>query len=387
MRRTLSAVLLALLGCVSNPYTGRSQFLITSEAEEMQLGVQGYQEVLATENLSKDPRETEPVRRVGQKIAAAANRPDFKWEFNVIVDDQTVNAWCMPGGKIAFYTGIYPALKDEAGMAFVMGHEVSHALLRHGGERISQNMAASVVGGLLAAGVGGKDQGTQTAVLAAFGAAANLGVLLPFSRSHESEADALGLKLMAQAGYDPRAGVEVWKRMAAMGGGGTPEFLSTHPAHETRIQDLEARMPEALAIYEKSVRATVANLPGTSGRKGAPKAKEGAAFSAAGKPTAPVEIRSGASQRGRLDDGRAAVALEFAFSSDVYLHEIQATGPSGLSSRIAAKQGVPGGVKKTLALMRQDKGEPELPPGRYGLTFTGTSSGRAFTATSTHDVK
>jgi len=387
MRRTLSALILILSGCVTNPYTGRDQFLLTSESEEVQLGVQGYQEVLATENLSRDPRELDPVKRVGQRIAAAANKPDFKWEFNVIVDDGMVNAWCMPGGKIAFYTGIYPALKDEAGMAFVMGHEVSHALLRHGGERISQNLATGVVGGLLAAGIGGKDEGKQQAVLACFGAAANVAVLLPFSRSHESEADALGLKLMAQAGYDPRAGVEVWKRMAAMGGGGTPEFLSTHPSHETRIQDLEARMPEALAIWEKSGRAPVAVLPGTSGRKGAPKPKEGAAFSAAGKPTAPVEVRAGASQRGRMDDGKAAVGLEFTFGSDVYLHDIKATGPSGLSSTVVAKQGIPGGVRKALTLHRQDKGEPELPPGRYGMTFTGTSSGRAFTATTTHDVK
>jgi Zn-dependent protease with chaperone function len=386
MKRFALAGLAALAACVTNPYTGRDQFLLTTEEQEVQLGVQGYQEVLSGERLSKDPRETEPVRKVGQRIAAAAKRADFRWEFNTIVDDETVNAWCMPGGKIAFYTGIFPALKDEAGMAFVMGHEVSHALLRHGGERISQNLAAEVIGGLLAAGIGGKDEKKQALVLGCFGLAAGLGVLLPFSRSHESEADALGLKLMAQAGYDPRQGVEVWRRMAALGGGGTPEFLSTHPSHETRIADLEARMPEALAIYEKSARAPVAVLPGTQGRKGAPKG-QGAAFTPAGKSSTVVEVRAGASKRGRLEDGRAAAGFEFAFGRDVYLHEVRTTGPGGLTSAVAAKQGIAAGEGKSLTLVRQDKGEPELPPGRYVLTFVGTASGEAFTTQSAWDAK
>ena len=250
--KKLSLALLLLAGCVTNPYTKRSQFLITSESEENQLGLQAYQEVLGQARISTDAREVDPVRRIGRRLQAVANKPEFGWEFNVIIDDETMNAWCLPGGKIAFYTGIFPALDDEAGMAFVMGHEIAHALLRHGGERMSQGMAVGAAGALLGAALGGQDEKTKKTVMGAFGLGLNVGVMLPFSRSHESEADALGLKLMAQAGYDPKQSVEVWKRMAQLGGEQPPEFMSTHPSHETRIHDLESRMAQALALYAKA---------------------------------------------------------------------------------------------------------------------------------------
>ncbi|HEX7896163.1 MAG TPA: M48 family metallopeptidase [Planctomycetota bacterium] len=385
--RRICCVGLLLAGCATNPYTGRKQLLLLDEKQEAKLGSEGYQEVLAAENLSHDPRETAPVRRVGQRIAAAANRPDFEWEFNVILDDFTVNAWCMPGGKIAFYTGIYPALKDEAGMAFVMGHEVSHALLRHGAERISQNMAAEAVGGLLAAGIGGKDAQKQALVLGAFGVAAGVGVLLPFSRKHESEADALGLKLMAQAGYDPRAGVEVWKRMESMGGGqGTPEFLSTHPSHETRIKDLEAGMAEALAIYGKAPKAAHAELPPIDKRKGAPKNKDGVAAFAPGDGTSVnVDLQKGPARRGRMEDGRAAIEFQFAFSRPAYLRDIRISGPAGPAG-VEAKTGIAGGDRKSVTLYRPDKGASEFPPGRYILTFIGAVNGSGFQRSVTYEV-
>lgn len=384
MRRML-LVALFLSGCATNPHTGRRQLLLLSEDQEVQLGTEGYQEVLASENLSRDPKEVDPVRRVGQRIAAVANKPDFQWEFNTIVDDLTVNAWCMPGGKIAFYTGIFPALHDEAGMAFVMGHEVCHALLRHGAERISQNMAAEALGGLLAIGLGGKDPQKQALVLGAFGVASGVGVLLPFSRKHESESDAMGLKLMAQAGYDPRAGVEVWKRMAKMGGGGTPEFLSTHPSHETRIQDLEALMPEALAIYEKSQKAPVSVLPQIQKRPGAAKKGVGTAFTPGNGSSPRVDIQKGPARRGRLPDGRAAAEFQFAFGRPVYLHQIQVTGPAGKVA-VDVKAGIAKGDRKALTIHRPDKGEGDFPPGRYTLNFLGAVNGEGFHHDVTFDV-
>lgn len=385
MKRILCLGLL-LAGCATNPYTGRKQLLLLNEQQEARLGVEGYQEVLAAENLSRDPREVDPVRRVGRRIAAAANRPDFEWEFNVIVDDFTVNAWCMPGGKIAFYTGIYPMLKDEAGMAFVMGHEVSHALLRHGAERISQNMAAEAVSGLLAVGLGGKDRQKQALVLGAFGVAAGVGVLLPFSRKHESESDALGLKLMAQAGYDPRAGVEVWKRMEAAGGDGPPEFLSTHPSHTTRIKDLEEGMGEALAIYHKAPKAPNAELPAVGKRKGAPKKDGAAAFAPGNGMSASVDLQQGPARRGRAEDGRAAVEFQFAFARAVYLRDIQVGGPAG-QAVVEAHTGLAGGDRKAVTVLRPDKGAAEFPPGRYTLTFTGAVNGAGFRKSLAYDVR
>ena len=388
MRRIPILALAALWSCATNEYTGRRQLMLVSEAQEQQLGLQAYQEVLATERISQDPRETDPVQRVGRRIAATANRPDFKWDFHVIVDDQTVNAWCMPGGKIAFYTGIYPVLKDEAGMAFVMGHEVSHALLRHGGERMSQQMAAGTVGTLLAAGVGGRDPETQQMVMGAFGAATSVGVLLPFSRKHESEADALGLTLMARAGYDPRASVETWKRMGQMaGGGGTPEFLSTHPSHETRIEDLEALMPAAMAEFEKAARAPTAALPGIGGRKGVAKG-QGVARTAFNpeRDGASAATRKGDARRGRQPDGRPFAAFEFTFGRDVYLHAVKAAGPAG-ESTVEARSGIAAGDPKVLTLLRPDKGSPEIPPGRYTLTFEGAANGTRFRERLDYDVR
>jgi hypothetical protein len=223
--------------------------------------------------------------------------------------------------------------------------------------------------------------------MGAFGAAATVGVLLPFSRKHESEADALGLTLMAKAGYDPRASVETWKRMQQLAGGaGTPEFLSTHPSHETRIQDLEALLPAALAEYEKSGRAPVAELPPVGGRKGAPPGGVARTAFTPAREGASAAPRKGEARRGRHPDGRPFLSFQFSFGRDVYLHAVTASGPPGTQT-VEAKSGIVADDPKVLSLSRPDKGAPELPAGRYTLTFDGAAGGVRFTERLEYDVR
>jgi predicted Zn-dependent protease len=253
----MGTAVLTLAGCVQvgPPGMERSAFNILSESQENQLGEEAYQQVLAESKVSRDQQMTEVVRRVGQRIVAVANKPDFDWEFTLIESDQ-VNAFCLPGGKIAVYTGILPVMENEAGMAVVLGHEVGHAIYRHGGQRVSQNAVASSVLQVAKFSLGDASPAAQQAILGSLGAGAQVGVLLPFSRSHELEADSIGLIFAAEAGYDPREAVPLWERMAALGGGKNMEFLSTHPAETTRIQRLNEQMPNALQVYEKSPQKT-----------------------------------------------------------------------------------------------------------------------------------
>jgi predicted Zn-dependent protease len=269
----VSVALVSLVGCETNPYTGRSQLLMTSVSQEMQMGAQAYSQVKNDPKMhqSQDPREIEPVRHVAARIIEAAKRSkyaemanQFQWEVTVIKDDKTMNAFALPGGKIAVYTGIFPVAKTEAGLAAVLGHEVTHALARHGAERMSQgqltNAALQVLGA--AAGSAGGNAMLGQAAMAALGAGAQVGVLLPFSRKHESEADYIGILLAADAGYDPRESVHLWERMEQMSGGkGPAEFLSTHPGHETRIEQLKKWMPEAMAIYQTKQPVPASLLP------------------------------------------------------------------------------------------------------------------------------
>jgi metalloendopeptidase OMA1, mitochondrial len=241
------ALLLAgiLFACQTAPITGRQQLLLSSEAEETRLGLAAYEQILKEEKLSQDPRINAMVRRVGRRIAAVAERPDYQWEFRVI-DKDVANAFALPGGKVAVYTGILKYTQTETGLAVVMGHEVAHALARHGGERMSQTQLAQL--GLTAAQmVLTNDPVIMQGIALAYG----VGVQLPFSRSHESEADHIGLVLMAKAGYDPREAIPFWERMAGgKEGQEPPEFLSTHPSGTTRIKQLEQWMPEALQYYQ-----------------------------------------------------------------------------------------------------------------------------------------
>ena len=260
-------------GCQTNPYTGRWQLMMVPMSQEVRMGVQAYSQVQQDPKMkpSTDPREIEPVKRVAARVIEAAKHSkysdianQFEWEVIVVKDDRTVNAFALPGGKIAVYTGIFPVAKTEAGLAAVMGHEVVHALARHGGERMSQNTLAQttlqVIG--VALGFSGANPLLSQAGMAALGVGTQVGVLLPFSRKHESEADYVGVLLAAEAGYDPRESIRLWTRMGEQSGGKEPsEFLSTHPNHDTRIQQLEEWMAEALPIYESKPPAPNGELP------------------------------------------------------------------------------------------------------------------------------
>ena len=244
-----TAALMAIAACRTVPLTGRTQLLLLSEGEELSMGATAYDQAIGTAKLSKDKEANDQVRRVGQRIAEASGRDDYEWEFKVIANDEQANAFCLPGGKIAVYTGILQHTKSDAGLAVVLGHEVAHALIRHGGERVSQGILASAGTAAVAKALGQGDPGTVKAISAALGIGLTVGVLMPFSRTHESEADRVGLTLMAKAGYRPEEAVGFWKRMAKAGGAGGPEFLSTHPSHSTRIAQIEGWLPEANESY------------------------------------------------------------------------------------------------------------------------------------------
>jgi predicted Zn-dependent protease len=239
------------LGCRSTPFTSRQQLILIPEQEEITLGIQGYHEVLQKEKISTNQEYTTLVKRVGNRISQVAGRNDYEWEFNVLASD-TMNAFCLPGGKVAVYEGIIPICQNEAGLAVVMSHEVSHALARHGGERMSQTAVVNGVEKILETSTQSKDELTRQRIINVYGAATQYGFVLPYSRSHESEADHIGLLLMADAGYDPAEAPRFWQRFASMGGEKPPEFLSTHPSDQTRATDLEKLLPEANARYQKA---------------------------------------------------------------------------------------------------------------------------------------
>jgi len=255
----LAALTLLPAACQSVPGTGRSQLNVMSIGTEMNLGRQGYKEAMRESRVVTSGEEAEMVQRIGRRIASAAQKlyPESiasrcRWEFNLINDKEMVNAWAMPGGGCAVYTGILPIAESENGLAIILGHEVAHVIARHGGERMSHSVLLTV--GMIGAEVKMRDQKPKDRALmmAAIGGVATLGVMLPFSRSHESEADELGLYLAAAAGYDPREAIPVWERMAEAGGGGGIEFFSTHPHPSTRIDDFEKIMPKALDIFHQS---------------------------------------------------------------------------------------------------------------------------------------
>jgi predicted Zn-dependent protease len=257
---------LAIIGmqCSSVPLSGRSQLSLVGNDEIFPMSFQQYEQVKTESKVVTGTEQSEMIKRVGTRIQRSVEQyfaeqgqsnylADYRWEFNLI-DEDIVNAWCMPGGKVAFYTGIMPICKTEEGVAVVMGHEVAHAIANHGRERISQQYAAQAGLGIVGAvlGAGSSASIGPDLVMQGAGAATSLGILA-FSRKHESEGDKLGLYFMAMAGYDPQEAPVFWQRMAAGSGGEQPaEFMSTHPSHDTRISDLNANMPKALEYYRNS---------------------------------------------------------------------------------------------------------------------------------------
>jgi|JI9StandDraft_2_1071091.scaffolds.fasta_scaffold95449_2 predicted Zn-dependent protease len=260
---TLFVLSALIVACSKNALSGKKQLTLLPESELQSMATTEYQQFLTQNKVVgvSNNRDAEMVRRVGQRITKAVEGyyaekgltdklAGFKWEYN-LVDDKAVNAWCMPGGKIVVYTGILPVTQNEAALAAVMGHEVSHALLQHGNQRMSQGLLASVGQVALAVAVANKPQETQNLFLGAYGAGAQVGILLPFSRKHELEADRYGLLFTAMAGYNPQEAIGLWERMEKLSGGQKPpEFMSTHPAEGRRIDQLNKYMPEAMQYYK-----------------------------------------------------------------------------------------------------------------------------------------
>lgn len=261
--RILILIFISLVAvqCATVPVTGRKQLLIMPESEMVQMSLTSYDSFLKENQLSKDAASTQRVKNVGSRIAAAVETylksqgqeeliKDFKWEFN-LVQSKEVNAWCMPGGKVVVYEGILPVCGDDEGLAVVMGHEIAHAIARHGNERMSQQMLLEAGSAAAAYALKDKPETTKALLGTAIGLGSNYGVVLPFSRKHEYEADRLGLIFMTIAGYQPEKAVEFWTRMSeATAGQKVPEFMSTHPSDVNRIAQIEALLPEALK-YKK----------------------------------------------------------------------------------------------------------------------------------------
>jgi predicted Zn-dependent protease len=247
------AALALLAGCYTVPQTGRKSFIVLPASQEASMGATAFLDIKSKEKISSDPVANGRVTRIGERIAAVASDdlPDAKWEFVVFDEPETVNAFALPGGKVGVYTGLLKLAASDDEIAVVMGHEIAHATARHGSERWSQSAAVAVGGALLSETVL-KDNKNREGWLAAYGAGATVGVLLPYSRLNESEADEIGLVYAARAGYDPRAAITFWEKMAAVaaGKGKPPEFLSTHPSDETRIRRLREMMPRILPLYE-----------------------------------------------------------------------------------------------------------------------------------------
>jgi predicted Zn-dependent protease len=244
-------------GCTTNPESGRSQLMLVSPGQEAQMGLATFDQIKRQEKISADPAANARVQRVGRRIAASVGReiPNAQWEF-VVFDSPQVNAFALPGGKVGVYTGLLKLAVSDDELAIVMGHEIAHVTSRHGAERTSQQYALAGVGLITALGLEAKqvDPQERNLILAAYGVGATVGVALPFSRLQESEADAIGLRFAAGAGYDPRAAASFWRKMAAQGGAKPPVLLSTHPSDASRIRNLEQLAPQYLALYEANRR-------------------------------------------------------------------------------------------------------------------------------------
>lgn len=257
LKLTAAAILSgSLAACATAPETGRSQLLLISPAQEAQLGFQSFQTIKRKTPISRDRQDNAMLQRVGQRIAQVAPVLNAKWEF-VLFEDDSANAFALPGGKVGVHTGILRITRNEAGLATVVAHEIAHVVARHGAERMSHDVAIQLGGAALGAALGDRSGVTRDLAMQAYGVGAQLGVALPYSRTQELEADRLGLLYMARAGFDPREAIAFWERFQAYSrsqGGRPPEFLSTHPLDETRIAKLRSILPEAMAAYQRTRR-------------------------------------------------------------------------------------------------------------------------------------
>lgn len=263
----LLIIVFTISACSRVLISNRRQLNLIPNSSMLQMSFDQYGQFLEDNVISADKEKTDMVKRVGKNIQKAVEQyfidngledelKNYDWEFN-LVESNEVNAWCMPGGKVVFYTGILPLTKDESGLAVVMGHEIAHAIAEHGNERMSQGLLTQIGGVALAVAIREEPEQTQQLWMNAFGIGSQLGVLLPFSRLHESEADHLGLIFMSMAGYNPNHAVSFWRRMSEMKGGQTPpEFISTHPSDENRIAQIEKLLPEALKYYNAAIPAS-----------------------------------------------------------------------------------------------------------------------------------
>jgi len=262
LKKKLVVLFLCLLlsGCATVPVTGRRQISLVSFSQLFSLSNDSFNKLMSESKLSQEAEKVAMLEDVGRNIALATeeflrennlekNIEKYKWEFKLIEDDKKVNAFAMPGGKVAVYTGILPIAKDENGLATIVGHEIAHVIANHGGERMSQLLLVQLGGVALSVALKKKPDQTRQLVSIAYGFGASLGVILPYSRTHETEADRIGLIIMAKAGYDPREAISFWERMSEQDGKNPPEFLSTHPAPKRRIDDIRKSIPEAMEYY------------------------------------------------------------------------------------------------------------------------------------------
>ena len=254
------ASFMLMAGCAIVPITGRRQLSLVPQSDLIGMAARDYEHFISESTVSADAGARNMVAEVGGRVAQATSGfmreqgmdyelSQYDWEFQLI-EDEAANAFCMPGGKIVVFSGLMPIAETREGLAVVVAHEVAHAVANHGGERMSQLLLTQLGGMALSKAIEEKPEQTRDLAMLAYGVGSQVAVLLPYSRQHESEADRIGLVLMAKAGYDPKAALRFWQRMSAQGEGEPPEFLSTHPSHATRIEDIRTHMPEAVAIYE-----------------------------------------------------------------------------------------------------------------------------------------
>jgi metalloendopeptidase OMA1, mitochondrial len=258
----VALAVILLFGCFEVPETHRQSLVLIDPGTEMQIGLQAYSQALTENRVSRETRYFSPVQRVGTRLAAVANRPDFQWEFTLFDAPDTVNAWCLPGGKIGIYTGLFKVVKNEDQLAFVTGHEVGHAVARHGAERMSHQLILAVGAEVVAASMDDETQEDKERIermRVAYGISSALFVMLPFSRKHEYEADRIGLMYMADAGYNPQEAItleESFIEFHNQQGGGVPEYLSTHPSDTKRLAKMKELLPEAMQRYYRATGVT-----------------------------------------------------------------------------------------------------------------------------------